>query len=121
LLRQGNLTQLTRDMTMAQELIDSGMISPAQAATNRFRHVLTQCLGGPGIARAEVRHLSLRDGDRLLLCSDGLYEMVADGLIADTMLTAASPQEGCQRLVDRALDAGGKDNVTVVLAYFRRT
>ncbi|HWY85445.1 MAG TPA: protein phosphatase 2C domain-containing protein, partial [Gemmataceae bacterium] len=57
LFRQGQLSQLTRDMTMAQELLDAGTLSPTQAATNRFRHVLTQCLGGPGMPKTEARHL----------------------------------------------------------------
>jgi serine/threonine protein phosphatase PrpC len=120
LFRQGSLSQLTRDMTMAQELVSTGMLSPAQAATHRFRHVLTQCLGGPGIPRSEARNLSLQDGDRLLLCSDGLYDFVADDVIAAEMRTAATSQEACQALVDRALEAGGKDNVTVILAHYRQ-
>ena len=119
LFRQDAVRQLTRDMTMAQELIQAGMLNPAQSATYRFRHVLTQCLGAPGTAKADVRHLTLRDDDQLLLCSDGLYDMVDDGLIADTLQGAASPQSACQTLVDRALDAGGKDNITVIVAHFR--
>jgi protein phosphatase len=118
LFRQDAVRQLTRDMTMAQELIQAGMLNPAQSAAHRFRHVLTQCLGASGTATAEVRHLTLRDDDQLLLCSDGLYDMVDDGLIADTLRGAASPKSACQALVDRALEAGGKDNITVVVAHF---
>src|SRR5262249_48760370 len=119
LFREGILSELTRDMTMAQELIQAGMLDPTQSAAYRFRHVLTQCLGAPGTAKADVRHLTLPHGDRLLLCSDGLYDMVEYSLITDTLRGAASPQLGCQGLVDRALEAGGKDNITVVLAEFK--
>jgi protein phosphatase len=118
LYREEHLAQLTRDMTMAQELVDAGRLTAAQAATNPFRHVLTQCLGGPGRARAEVAHHTLRDGDRLLLCSDGLFDMVPDNTIADILRRTATAQDGCQSLVDRALEAGGKDNVTVVVAHY---
>ena len=76
LLREEKLTQLTRDMTMAQEMIDAGMLQPTQPVAARLRHVLTQCLGGPGMAKVETRQISLRDDDRVLLCSDGLYDMV---------------------------------------------
>jgi protein phosphatase len=120
LFRQGQLSQLTRDMTMAQELVDAGLMSPAQALTNRLRHILTQCLGCPGAPLAQVQNVPLQDDDRLLLCSDGLYDMVADGTIATQVQTAASSQEVCQALVDRALEAGGKDNVTVILAHYRQ-
>jgi PPM family protein phosphatase len=119
LFRKDQLTQLTRDMTMAQEMIDAGTIPAGHAVAARFRHVLTQCLGGPGMAKVEVKHLSLQDGDRVLLCSDGLYDMVADTVIAETLYSTPNVQEACQILVNHALEAGGKDNVTVVLACFR--
>jgi len=119
LFRRGKLSQLTRDMTMAQELIAAGTLSPEQAATYRFRHVLTQCLGGPGMAKAEVQHISLETDDRILLCTDGLYDMVRDEQIAEILKTHAAPQECCQVLVDRALVAGGRDNITVALARYR--
>jgi PPM family protein phosphatase len=120
LFRKDQLTQLTRDMTMAQEMIDAGTIQSTQAVAARFRHVLTQCLGGPGTAKVEVQRQSLQDGDRVLLCSDGLYDMVADTVIAETLHSTPHVQEACQKLVNHALEAGGKDNVTVVLACFRQ-
>jgi protein phosphatase len=119
LLRQGRLAQLTCDMTMAHELVKAGMLEPAKVATHRFRHVLTQALGGPGVPKAEVKHLALEVGDHLLLCSDGLFDLVPDDAIAAILGAAATSQEACQTLVDRALDAGGKDNVTVILARYR--
>jgi protein phosphatase len=118
LYRQGMLKQLTRDMTQAQALVEAGVISPAEAARHRFRHVLTQCLGGGGPLAVQVQTLALQDGDRLLVCSDGLTEMVEDGQIANILAEPILPQIACQALVNRALDQGGKDNVTVVLADY---
>src|SRR5262249_46018734 len=114
--RQGVLQQLTRDMTAAQEMVEAGLLTRAAAAPNRLRHFLTQYLGAWGKGIADVQHLVLEDGDQVLLCTDGLTEMVKDTVIADTLDAHASPQEACQSLVDLALQGGGKDNVTVVLA-----
>jgi protein phosphatase len=119
LLREGELRQLTRDMTTAQLLVDAGLLSAAEAARHRLRHVLTQALGQDGKVTAQLAYLPLRDGDRLLLCSDGLTEMVEGGQIAGVLQAVAAPQEACQALVDRALAGGGRDNVTVVLADYR--
>jgi PPM family protein phosphatase len=116
--RRGELRQLTRDMSVAQGLVDRGLLTPAEAATNRLRHALTQCLGG-GNVNAEVLHLHLEDGDRLLLCSDGLTEMVPDVQITEVLSRTATPAQAADVLVDRALHAGGKDNITVVLGEFR--
>src|SRR5262249_21743725 len=118
LLRRGHLQQLTRDMTVAQELLDAGMISEAALATHPMRNVLTQCLGRSAELATEMHHLPLKDGDRLLLCTDGLTGMVTDHLIAQTLRNTEPPQAACQALVDLALDRGGRDNVTVVLAHF---
>jgi protein phosphatase len=119
LFRGGRLDQLTRDMTLVQVMLDAGLITTADAAGHRLRHMLTQCLGGGGEVKADVHYLPLEPGDRLLLCTDGLSEMVPDARIADVLAAAAPPQETCQALVDAALAAGGRDNVTVVLADFR--
>ncbi len=120
LFREGQLTQITRDMTIAQELIDAGTIDSTKAATSQFRHVLTQCLGGPGAVKVEVQHLTLQDGDRVLLCSDGLYDMVADTQIAETLYIKSDGEEACHTLLNQALEAGGKDNTTVLLARYRQ-
>jgi protein phosphatase len=120
LLRQGRLQQLTRDHTIAQALVDQRLIDRQQAATHRLRHVLTQSLGDHGRhIQPEVRRIALEDNDCLLLCTDGLTEMVADEVIGEVLGSAEAVPAICQRLVDRALEAGGKDNVTVVVARYR--
>jgi len=120
LFRGGQLLRLTRDHTAAQVLAELGDIRMEEVATHRLRHVLTQCLGTRGApVDAEVRRWRLRDGDRVLLCTDGLTDMVAEADVAAVLRDRESPQEACQALVDRALDNGGKDNVTVALAAYR--
>jgi protein phosphatase len=119
LFRQGKLQRLTRDHTVAQELADDGYIAQERVATHRKRHVLTCAVGhNHGDIEAELQHLRLADGDRILVCSDGLTEMVPDDQIAEVLRGNAPPKDACRALVDRALKAGGIDNVTVVLARY---
>jgi serine/threonine protein phosphatase PrpC len=119
LWRQGRLRQLTRDHTMAQSLADAGVISASELPRHKLRHMLTQALGTErGHVHTEVHQLQLADGDRLLLCSDGLYDMVADEDIAAILTRELTSQSACQALVDQALQNGGKDNVTVLLARY---
>jgi protein phosphatase len=118
LFRDGNLEQLTRDMTMVQEMIDAGLVDPEEKRSHRARHILTQSLGS-GIAEPDLRYRMLRDKDRLLMCTDGLTEMLKDGQIAEILGSTVDTDATCRRLVDRALQAGGRDNVTVVLADYR--
>jgi serine/threonine protein phosphatase PrpC len=120
LLRGARLHQLTRDHTMAQALIDAGIANPQDAATRAMRHVLTAALGSTGEKTdPEVQRLHLSDGDQLLLCTDGLTEMVEDKLIASTLRDAASAEAACRALIDLALAGGGIDNITVVLARYQ--
>jgi len=111
---QGHLHQITHDETMAQALIDSG-IEPA--SVKKFRHVLLNSLGGGNeMARATIHHVELEPNDQLLLCTDGLNDMVSDEDIAAELQQHVNPQAACDSLVRRALENGGRDNVTVVLA-----
>jgi PPM family protein phosphatase len=119
LFRRGKLHRLTRDHTLAQHLADTGWISPEEVAGHRLRHALTRALGvGGGEVEAEIQHLELADGDRLLLCTDGLNEMVPDAGIADVLARVEGSEEASHALVEAALQAGGRDNVTVVLARY---
>jgi protein phosphatase len=115
LYHEGKLTQLTRDHTLAQACKDLGLTVPSRS----WHHKLTNCLGGDGEAvHVEFHHLRLADGDQLLLCTDGLSDMVPGEEIARILSQAAHPREKTRTLVDRALERGGKDNVTVVLAEY---
>jgi protein phosphatase len=120
LLRQGQLRQLTRDQTLVQVLVDSGQLTREEAATHRLRHVLVYALGRHhGNIPVEVHRLQLADGDGLMLCTDGLTEMVADTQIAEVLGRPGTAEETCRTLVDLALEQGGKDNVTVIVARYR--
>jgi serine/threonine protein phosphatase PrpC len=119
LFRQGELHQLTCDHTLAQALADRGQIPREAVAGHRFKHVLTNVLGGhAGPIQTEIEHMQLEQGDRLLLCSDGLTDMVPDAEIRDVLERIQDSKKACQSLVDLALDGGGRDNVTVVLARY---
>ena len=118
--RKGELQRLTRDHTLVQTLVDLGQITPAGAASHPLRHILTQALGGHGKdLKAEVQRLQLADGDCLLLCTDGLTEMVTDDLIASVLQRNGRAEEDCRTLVGLALQRGGRDNVTVIVARYR--
>ncbi|MGH9335887.1 MAG: PP2C family protein-serine/threonine phosphatase, partial [Vicinamibacteria bacterium] len=100
-------------------MADIGMIPQKEVARHRLRHVLTSALGGSENAvRVDIQRLKLTDSDRLLLCSDGLTDMVDDAGIARVLENTRSSGDACRRLVDLALENGGKDNVTVVLARY---
>lgn len=119
LFRDGALHRLTRDHTMVQELVRQGILEPEEAAHHRLRHVITNAIGGnmPGI-EVEVHKVTIEAGDRVLLCTDGLTEMVNDTEITEILRTTADLEATCAGLIARANDQGGKDNVTVVLAEF---
>ncbi|MCH5372982.1 MAG: protein phosphatase 2C domain-containing protein [Planctomycetes bacterium] len=119
LFRNGTLEQLTRDQTVAQAMLEAGQITSEQAKSHRWRHQLTGVLGGQESMDAPEAHIHrLQDGDRLLLCTDGLTNMLDDDAIAEIVAHADSMESGCRRLVDEALQRGGRDNVTVVLAQY---
>jgi PPM family protein phosphatase len=120
LYRHGALTQLTKDHSVVAELVRAGAIRPDEATRHPLRHVITNVVGGtaPGV-RAESHTIDLQSQDDLLLCSDGLTDMVSADEIGAVLAGAATPEAACRRLVDLANDHGGHDNITVILAQFR--
>jgi serine/threonine protein phosphatase PrpC len=120
MVRGGDIKQLTHDHTLAQQLADAGGISPAAVVTHVFRHVLTRALGGRGgWTGVDIGKFELNDGDQLLLCSDGLTDMVDTATIAAVLRDAPTANDACHTLIELALEGGGKDNVTVVVARYR--
>jgi len=118
--RDGALLRLTRDQTMAQALVDAGVIAAEAVKSHRQRHILTGALGATsGVPRVELGRHDLRDGDRVLVASDGLTEMLADEAIAAILRDQSDPSAACAALVDAALEEGGGDNVTVLVADCR--
>lgn len=118
--RQGQLHQLTPDHTWPQALADAGAIDPESVATHPMRHVLTHVIGTSGEkAQAWLGMLRLEDHDQILLCTDGLTDMVSDEAIAGALAREGTSAEICNLLIGLALEAGGRDNVTVALARYR--
>ncbi len=119
LLRGGLLYQLTRDHTFVEQLVRHGHIDAKTAATHQMRHVIVNAVGGHDEdVEVETHKLELAAGDALLLCSDGLTEMVPNETLAAVLAATDDPRRACEELVARANEAGGKDNVTVVVARF---
>jgi serine/threonine protein phosphatase PrpC len=119
LLRDARLHRLTRDHTYVQLLVDSGQLTKEQAADFAARHLLVNALGGfDEDVEVDVDQLKLTNGDRLLMCSDGLTDLVDDETICQVLIDCLKSSEACRRLVDLALAQGGRDNVTVVVATF---
>ena len=117
-LRQGVLTQVTKDQTMAQAMIDAGALTPAAAEQSRLKHILWSALGGKE-ATPEVSTLDCEWEDVMLLCSDGLTKHVSDEEIRQELLQSTSAEHSCHALIDLALSRGGSDNVTVVIGRLR--
>lgn len=115
LARGKQLTQLTTDHTVAQQIAESGSEPPDP--TSALHHILWNSLGGSEqVPQPQISKASLEPGDLLMLCSDGLTKYVADREIAEVLASKRSLSERCQELVERANAAGGADNVTVVIA-----
>jgi PPM family protein phosphatase len=115
LVRDGELTQLTKDDTYVQALVDQGVLTPDDARRHPQRALVTQAVQG-GPFRPAGRMVSIQAGDRFLLCSDGLTDYVDDGLIADALRTFPDRKQCATELVNRTLLAGAPDNVTVIVA-----
>ena len=119
LLRGGALRQLTDDHTLVNRMVKAGEITPDEAELHPHRNVLTRVLGTEPEVEVDEDSIGLLDGDRLLLCSDGLTNMVTEDQIQAILETAARPQEAADRLVRAANRAGGVDNITAVLLDVR--
>lgn len=115
LFREGKLLPLTEDHSVVNDGIRMGMLSREAARLDPRRHILTRALGSDAPAEPSLAHAVMEPGDRLLLCTDGLTGMIDDSVIAGCLSRREPPIDCCRRLVEAALDAGGSDNITVVL------
>ncbi|HEY7155367.1 MAG TPA: protein phosphatase 2C domain-containing protein [Gemmataceae bacterium] len=119
LCRLPRLMQITTDQTMAQRLVEQRVLTPEESPQSRWSHVLWSCLGGHSRqVSAEVYKVTLALGDTLLLCTDGLTGQLRDEELLRLLQQGGSAEETCRRLVAAATDAGGSDNITVVVARF---
>jgi protein phosphatase len=114
LYRDGKLTQLTRDQTVAQDLVDQGVLKRADAEHSRFAHVLSSAIGGSE-TRPVVTRLRADWSNVHVMCSDGLTKHVTDEQIAHRLATMTSSKQACEALLQDALDGGGSDNITIIV------
>jgi len=114
LWREGRLTQVTRDQTLANDLVDQGILSRAQAPHTQFAHVLSSALGAD-TAEPVVTRLRAEWDNVHLLCSDGLTKHVSDERIADRLAHMTSAKQLCEQLLADALEDGGSDNITIIV------
>ena len=119
LYRAGELHQLTQDHTVVAELVRAGTLRQDQVAVHPLRHVITNVVGGPTLGvKVEARAFAVQAGDRLLLCSDGLTEMVKNDAIARTLDVESEPEAAAKALLVQANDGGGRDNISIVIVRF---
>jgi serine/threonine protein phosphatase PrpC len=115
-LRDGAFTQLTRDHSHVQDLVDAGLLSPEQARVAPNRNLVTRAVGIAALIQVDLQEFGTRAGDLYLLCSDGLSDMIDDGEIRLVLLTPGQSLEAAAtRLVDQANAVGGVDNISVIL------
>ena len=115
LLRRQRLRLLTRDHTVVQDLVDQGILSPEEAEVHPESHIVTRAVGGDDSIEVDHIALPLVQGDRLLLCSDGLPRCVYEQTMESILQAAATPQDACTALVNEALANGAPDNVSVIV------
>ena len=114
-LSSGRFDQVSVDHSVVQELIDAGVISPADAATHPRRHVVTRALNGRELPNAEYFVIPLTSAERLVLCSDGVSGMLDDAELGRFAAEAPDPQDAADRIIEAAVAAGGEDNATAVV------
>lgn len=115
LINKAQIKQLTRDDSEVQEAVDAGLISLEQARSHPSRNIITNALGGAPDIEVSIAYFSIAAGDRVLLCSDGLWEPLRDLEIQKITLGSSNPQTACEKLVSLANERGGKDNSSVII------
>lgn len=115
LLRNGQIIQISDDHSMVAELVRDGVLTDEQARKHPYRNVITQAVGAADELNVHTRRLEKARGDKYLICSDGLYEYVTKEEMQQ-LLTHYSPEDAAEMMIEKALDGGGKDNVTVLIA-----
>jgi len=117
-LQNNSLEQLTKDHTKVQQLIDMGKLTKEETLNYHLRHVITQAVGTPkGYRDLYIRKEKINFGDRFLICSDGLHDMVSNKEIEKILTLNLTPKQLCQNLIFKAYQNGGKDNITVLIVF----
>ena len=117
-LRHGKLVQVSRDQSLVNQLIEAGQLTEEEAETFEHNNIILQALGTAETVQVDLTYVDLQQGDRLLLCSDGLSGMVRTDELREVLSSQRDPIDACRELTDRANRAGGHDNITVIVADF---
>jgi len=120
LIRGGVIEQLTDDHTIVSEQVARGMITREEAARSDMRNILSKALGIAPEVDVDIEELTVSEGDQLVLCSDGLSELISDDEILSEVQSSKRPEIVCDELVNLAIQRGGEDNITVIVAYLHR-
>lgn len=120
-LRSGRLTQLTRDHSVVSELVEQGRIEPEEAQDHAASGQLTRYIGMETKPRSHIKSFTLKKNDRILLCTDGLTDMLKDKQIASILKAQADPHTACEYLIESANKAGGYDNITTLITDWLRS
>jgi serine/threonine protein phosphatase PrpC len=118
LLRGEKLCQVTRDQSLANQLIEAGQLTEEEAETFEHSNIILQALGTTDSVQVDLTYVEIKRGDVLMLCSDGLSGMIRNEEIREVLRSYPDPAEACRELTDRANQAGGHDNITVIVARF---
>ena len=114
-MHDGQLTQITKDHSVAQELVSSGSISPDDELIKRKKHVITRAVGAEPEVRTDIFDVPYDEVDQVLMCTDGLSNMVSDEVIADILRDGGKVRQKAMSLLEQALAGGGQDNITILL------
>ena len=117
LIRTSSIIQLTDDHSIVSEQVKSGLLTKEEAEGSEVRNIITRALGSAPSVEVDLDEIDIMDGDRVVLCSDGLTTMVSDNVILSTVAASDEPGRACSALIDIANKNGGKDNITVALVY----
>jgi PPM family protein phosphatase len=118
ILRDGDLTQVTRDQSLVNQLIEAGQLTEEEAETFEHNNIILQALGTSEVVQVDLTYVDLRTDDTLLICSDGLSGMVRSEDIRGVLVELEDPSDASAKLINSANEAGGHDNVTVVIVKF---
>jgi protein phosphatase len=114
-IAKDGIVRITKDHSLVQELVDSGQLTPTQAQRHPRRNIITRAVGSEAFVTSDVFQVPIRQGDRFLLCSDGLTNAVEEAELHRLVMAAEDVQEACQSLIDQALNNNARDNVTAVV------
>jgi serine/threonine protein phosphatase PrpC len=121
LIRAGDIAQLTDDHTLVYEQVKREIMTKEEADVSDMKNLLTRAVGIRPEVEVDLDELTLADGDILILCTDGLSSMVTDDDILSVVISVEDPSVACDRLVDLANNNGGQDNITVIVAYLKKS